>query len=217
MEHNYDIIKEIAEDFVFQTYGNENPDGMCFSLCFPLSVLYTLMGFDYKIIFGKSPINHIEVSHYWITLDKNGTILDPTIRQFNSNEENVYLGNRFENETTKRYQINEGNVDDEFSQTYHSWAELLFQHEHRMPRTQDFEKRLITFNVATAQVLFKYLLKYGLLEKLKTSYYGLSYFRPISFILKENYPIDSTLFGVKSNLDNYKDEIIELGLIQANI
>jgi hypothetical protein len=217
MEHNYDIIKEIAEDFVFQTYGNENPGGMCFSLCFPLSVLYTLMGFDHKITFGKSPINHTEVSHFWITLDKNGTILDPTIRQFNSNDENVYLGNRIDNETTKRYQIYECNLDDEFSQNYHSWAELLFQHEHRMPRTQDFEKRLITFNVATAQVLFKYLLKYGLLEKLKTSYYGLSYFRPISFILKENYPIDSVLFGVKSNLDNCKDEIIELGLIQANI
>lgn len=217
MEHNYDIIKEIAEDFVFQTYGNENPDGLCFSLCFPLSVLFTLMDIDHEITFGRSPINHIEVSYFWITLDKNGTILDPTIRQFNSIDENVYLGSRFDNETTKSYQINAGDKDDEFTKTYHSWAELLFQHEHRLPRTQDFEKRLITFNVVTAQVLFKYLLKYGLLEKLKTSYYGLSYFRPISFILKENYPIDSALFGVKSNLDNYKDEIIELGLIQANI
>lgn len=217
MKHNYDIIKEIAEDFVYQTYGNENPDGFCFSLCFPLSVLFSLMDIDHEIAFGKAQKDHTEISHFWITLDKNGTILDPTIQQFNSNEAKVYLGSRFDNEKTKGYQINAGDIDDEFTKTYHSWAELLFQHEHRLPRTQDFENRLITFNVATAQVLFKYLLKIGLLEKLKTSYYGLSYFRPISFILKENYPIDSALFAINRELDNYKDEIIELGLIQANI
>jgi hypothetical protein len=217
MEHNYNLIKEMAEDFVFQTYGNENPEGLCFSLCFPLSVLFSLMDIDHEITFGKTTKDHTEISHFWITLDKNGTILDPTIRQFNSNEVKVYLGNRFDNETTKRYQINEGNVDDEFSQTYHSWAELLFQHEQRRPLPFELEKKLITFNVATAQVLFKYLTKYGLIEKLQTSYYGLSYFRPLSFILTEKYPIDSALFGVNRDFERYKDEIIELGLIQANI
>lgn len=92
MELNYDIIKEIAEDFVFQTFGNENPDGLCFSLCFPLSVLFTLMDIDHEIAFGKAQKVHAEISHFWIILDKNGTILDPTIRQFNSNEVKVYLG-----------------------------------------------------------------------------------------------------------------------------
>lgn len=217
MEHNYSIIKEIAEDFVFETYNNENPNGFCFSLCYPMSVLFNLMEIEHEISYGKSPKKEIEISHFWLTFDDNGTILDPTIQQFNSNEAKVFLGNRLDNEITKRYLINKEDVNDQFTQTYHSWAELLFQHENRRPLSLDLEKRLISFNVATAQVLLKHLTNYGLIEKLKTSYYALSYFRPISYILQANYPIDTTLFGINRNINKYKDEIIELGFIQTNV
>lgn len=217
MEQNYSLIKEIAEDFVCQTYKNENPDGFCFSLCYPLSVLFTLMKIEHEISFGKSPKDQIEISHFWLTFDNNGTILDPTIQQFNSNEAKVFLGKRLDNEITKRYHINEEDVNDQFTQTYHSWAELLFQHDHRRPLPLDLEIRLITFNASAAQVLLKYLMKYGLIEKLKNSDYGLSYFRPISFIFQGNYPINTTLFGVNRELENYKNVIIELGLIQKNV
>jgi len=54
MEYNHNLIKEITEDFVFQTYKNEIPDGYCFSLCFPLSVLFSLMGIEHELKFGKA-------------------------------------------------------------------------------------------------------------------------------------------------------------------
>jgi len=92
MEYNHNLIKEITEDFVFQTYKNEIPDGYCFSLCFPLSVLFSLMGIEHELTFGKAKKNNIEVSHFWITFDINGFIVDPTIKQFNENESSVYVG-----------------------------------------------------------------------------------------------------------------------------
>ena len=92
MENKYILIKEIAEDFVFKTYNNEIPDGYCFSLCYPLSILFSLMEIEHEITIGKSRKNNIEVSHFWITFDNNGIILDPAIKQFNQNESSVYLG-----------------------------------------------------------------------------------------------------------------------------
>ena len=83
MDNKYILIKEIAEDFVFQTYNNEIPDGYCFSLCYPLSILFSLMEIEHEITIGKSRKNNIEVSHFWITFDNNGIILDPAIKQFN--------------------------------------------------------------------------------------------------------------------------------------
>lgn len=46
---------------------------------------------------------HIELSHFWITLDGNETILDTTIKQFNTSESPVYLRDIRENETTQKY------------------------------------------------------------------------------------------------------------------
>jgi len=103
MPANYNVIKEIAEDFVSQTYKNDIPDGYCFSLCYPLSVLFTLMDIEHEITFGKAKQKHIELSHFWISLDGNGTILDTTIKQFNQNESTVFLGDIRENETTQKY------------------------------------------------------------------------------------------------------------------
>ena len=41
---------------------------------------------EHEITFVKVKKNKIEVSHFWITFDDIGIILDPTIKQFNEKE-----------------------------------------------------------------------------------------------------------------------------------
>ena len=213
MENKYILIKEIAEDFVFQTYDNEIPDGYCFSLCYPLSILFSLMEIEHEITIGKSRKNNIEVSHFWITFNNNGIILDPTIKQFNQNESSVYLGDIQKNETTNRYIKIENIGDESFPNIYELWANLLYQHKHRIPLPIELEKKLITLNVAASQVLFYYINKYGLKETLLKSKYGLSYFKPISFVFNQHYLVEEILKSLNQTSLKYKDEIIELGKI----
>lgn len=213
MNNNYGLIKEIAEDFVFQTYKNEIPDGYCFSLSYPLSVLFSLLGIEHEITFGTAKKYNIEISHFWITFNVNGIILDPTIKQFNHNESSVYLGDIQKNDTTKKYKILELNRVEDFSNTYEKWAELLFLKNNRRSLPVDLEKKLITINVAASQVLFFYLDKYGLKENLLKSTYGLSYFKPVSYILQQENLTDHFLCSDKIRL-KYKEEIVELGKIQ---
>lgn len=213
MKNKYILIKEIAEDFVFQTYNNEIPDGYCFSLCYPLSILFSLMEIEHEITIGKSRKNNIELSHFWITFDNNGIILDPTIKQFNQNESSVYLGDIQKNETTNRYIKIENKGDEIFPNIYELWANLLYQHKHRIPLPIDLEKKLITLNVAASQVLFYYINKLGLKEMLLKSKYGLSYFKPISFVFNQNNLADEILICLNQTSLKYKDEIIELGKI----
>jgi hypothetical protein len=213
MENKYILIKEIAEDFVFQTYNNEIPDGYSFSLCYPLSILFSLMEIEHEISIGKSRKNNIEVSHFWITFDNNGIILDPTIKQFNQNESSVYLGDIQKNETTNRYIKIENKGDEIFPNIYELWANLLYQHKHRIPLPIELEKKLITLNVAASQVLFYYINKLGLKEMLLKSKYGLSYFKPISFVFNQHNLVDEILICLNQTSLKYKDEIIELGKI----
>ena len=76
------------------------------------------MEIEHEITIGKSRKNNIEVSHFWITFNNNGIILDPTIKQFNQNESSVYLGNIQKNETTNRYIKIENNGDESFPNIY---------------------------------------------------------------------------------------------------
>ena len=61
------------------------------------------------------------------------------------------------------------------------WAELLVKHEPRRHLPIDLENKIIALKVAASQVLFFYIDKYGLKEKLLSSNYGLSYFKPLNF------------------------------------
>ena len=149
----------------------------------------------------------MEVSHFWITLDHNETILDPTIKEFNPNELPVYFGHIQENETTCKYIKIEDIGDQVFSQTYELWAEPLLQNKPLMHLPEALENKLISFNVAAAYVLMSYIHKLGLNQKLLNSGYAVSYFKPISAVLKNNYPIDLSQFGLNYSLLKYGNEI----------
>lgn len=210
MENNYKLIKNIAKEFVVQTYNNEIPDGYCFSLCYPLSVLFSLMVIENEITFGKAKKNNIQVSHFWITFDNNGFILDPTIKQFNENESSVYMGDIQKNATTKKYIKIENIGREEFLKTYESWADLLFQQNHRRRLPIELENKIIKLNIAASQILFFYIDKYGLKEKLLKSNFGLLYFKPISFVIQQNYLVEQVLIGLNKTSLKYKQEIIDL-------
>ena len=80
----------------------------------------------------------------------------------------------------------------------------------------ELEKKLITLNVAASQVLFYYINKYGLKETLLKSKYGLSYFKPMSFVFNQPYLVEEILKSLNQTSLKYKDEIIELDKFQTN-
>ena len=69
------------------------------------------------------------------------------------------------------------------------------------------ENKFISLNVATAYVLMSYIHMLDLKNKLLNSNYALSYFKPISAALTNNYPIDVSQFGLNNSLFKYKNEI----------
>jgi hypothetical protein len=91
------------------------------------------------------------------------------------------VGDIQKNNTTKKFIKIENIGDEEFFKTYEMWAELLVKKEPRRPLPIDLENKLIALNVAASKVLFFYIDKFGLKEKLLKSNYGLSYFKPLSF------------------------------------
>jgi hypothetical protein len=93
-------IKELVNEFTSQTFGTEIPEGLCFSTCFPISILLYIKQIKNTISCSEVPKNNSTLTHVWLTLDNEDTILDPTIRQFDPNMESTYIGKLSENEIT---------------------------------------------------------------------------------------------------------------------
>jgi hypothetical protein len=175
-----------------------------------------MMDIGHEFTFGKAMKEHIQLSHFWITLDNNGTILDPTIRQFNPIETTVYMGDILANETTRGYEKVQNTGNNVFSKVYALWAGFLLQEKHSMLLLQDFRKRVVSLNISAAHVLMSYVNNFGLKDKLHASQYGLYYFKTMSVILRDKFTSNSDNYGLGSSDLKYKNDIIETGLLFRN-
>ncbi|MEY2829232.1 MAG: hypothetical protein RIQ33_1090 [Bacteroidota bacterium] len=126
-QYTIEEIKGIAEDFTQEVFQGKPRNNMCFVTCLPLSILLTRMGIKNSLKVGyynydKNP-NSIPC-HYWIYLDEQNKILDPTIRQFieHENEEEVYVGEL--KSTFKEFTNAEFNKW--FSESIIDWWENMF-------------------------------------------------------------------------------------------
>jgi len=69
-------------------YGIENPEGIWFLTCLPISMILESLQIAHTIIFGDAPEKKI-VNRYGTKTDYVGTISDPIIRHFNLCQEST--------------------------------------------------------------------------------------------------------------------------------
>lgn len=172
-------LRKTVDDFVFKSVGTDDPNGYSFSICFPLSVLLSLLNIEHEITSGKANRKGVVVHHFWLTLEKNATIIDPTIRQFKASEKAVYIGKIEGNETTNSYTDRTRIENVSTSPVYYSWSAPLFRKEPRISRSKEFESRTGLLNIRAALTLIDYIRKHDLEDGFLTSAYAKAYLEPI--------------------------------------
>lgn len=194
-------IKQLVEDFTSKTFGAEIPTGLCFSTCFPLSILLDIHQIKNRICCGDYPLNAGLVTHVWLEIDDEGTILDPTIRQFDATMEATYIGKLSDNTVTSKYLSDKRTFQQWFKSSYDVWTEPLIDKRPRIyERPVGFEERMNLFNVKSASVLYNYIDKIPQKELFMQRNKSKDYFYPIIKFLRE-----------KSNADeNFLDSVSKL-------
>ncbi len=190
-------LKKMVNAFTAKTFGEEIPEGLSFSTCYPISILLDRHQIHNTISLGSAFKNGVIVSHCWLTLDNEGTILDPTIRQFNPNMASTYIGKLNENEITRNYISISPTTQNRFEDVYELWAEPLIDKQPRtLKREPIFEAQMNTKNVITASVLYACILQFTSHQNILNSDKCVRYFSPIKRCIQEKYKSDKTSFEV---------------------
>lgn len=191
MEQNKDTIKKLAEEFTSLTFGNDIPYNFCFLTCFPLSILFDFRKINHTISCGDYSLNSKNTPHVWLTLDNEGIILDPTIRQFDMSLESVYIG-----KLTENYVPVAGTFKEWFDNSYQTWTAPLLNTLPRTPRTEGFEEITNLQNIKTASILYKYLGALGNSDEFIKNSKCKFYFTPIFKFLQDKINSDNSYINM---------------------
>ena len=138
------VHKKLTEDFISESIKTEDPAGLCFATSFPLLIYLATKQIKSRLKTGKVPKEmphdpNFKVDHYLLQIDSDGTILDPTIQQFNKDVEPIYIGKPIDSEVTNKYKLCDLPINSWFQQTYDSWRKTY--DDPTFPLTGAFEKR----------------------------------------------------------------------------
>jgi hypothetical protein len=104
----------------------------------------------------------MNVSHFWIKFEADDMILDPTIRQFDTSKDLIYLGKINDDEITKQY-VELNNIgEQEFHEIYEKWSAPLYEKEDRILRSKKFEDKMNLTNIKIASSFIAGIREYGL-------------------------------------------------------
>jgi hypothetical protein len=81
-------IETLSNIFVTKILGNVCQKGKCFTTCYPLSVHLENNNIQTSIVMGE----YKGQIHYWLTLDETTIIIDPTIKQFDKTQPQIFVG-----------------------------------------------------------------------------------------------------------------------------
>ena len=149
------ITEEIKENleaavsrFTVPTIGEECPTNLCFCACFPLLLFLKINNIDCSLTGG----DYKGIRHFWLTLDGfDDVIIDPTIRQFIPQVENVYIGPR-----TSEYNPDTTSFNETFSWAFKFWAEpILDRPRSHKEKPKWVEERTNFYNVKFAMILYQ--------------------------------------------------------------
>lgn len=151
LSQNLTEIKSIAEEFVGLCLSNEVPNNKCFSTCLPLFLLFRSKGIKINLVQGS----YNEIDHYWLCLNyDNKIIIDPTLNQFESKDELVYIGAPLKHKPDK--------VEPKhwFEYSFNRWAEPFYPLTYgKFTRANGFYDILIQYNLKVASILLSFFEK----------------------------------------------------------
>ena len=156
MDKENSLPEQLSRDFTKMTLGNHNPDHMCFTISFPLSLHLDNNAIKNTLrigtFYGGEPSKE-GVQHFWIMLDgEKENIIDPTAKQFYRDmKEAILLGPKPKNycehfEPSKEW----------FQHHYETWAKKLLKHdeEEELKKKQRLDiKVLLDINLRAAIIL----------------------------------------------------------------
>lgn len=218
MKSEHYRIKKLTEDFISESIKHEDPSGLCFATSYPLKIYLLTKKFNSKIIAGKVPKSipedeNFKFDHFWLQIDKDGTMLDPTIKQFSGDDKMpIYLGKLDENVITKNYIVSEVPTKDWFQHVYDAWRAPFMDSTYPF---NDFTKRSIAYQIRLATILHWEINNFPNPDKIINQYYQ-DYFTPIFFYLREWHAGNSAVVIEKENMhpnfENMLSEALELAL-----
>lgn len=217
MKTDHQYIKKLTEDFTSESIRTEDPAGLCFATSFPLFIYLGTKQIKSSLRVGRVPMLNTEnkirkVSHFWLQIDGEGTMLDPTIRQFDENEEPIYIGKLTENKVTKKYKLLHYHPEIWFPKTYRDWKTPL--DDLSFPRDGVFEQRSIVFTLKLATILHKEIKMMPSPDNFINHYFEL-YFTPI-YIFLHHWQADKKDFvNLKEKLPNDFDDLLSDALCWA--
>lgn len=190
-------VKKLAEDFISESIKSEDPSGLCFATSYPLKIYLLTKNVNSKLIAGKVPKSipedeHFKFDHFWLQIDKEGTMLDPTIKQFSGDDKmQIYLGKLDENVITKSYIVSEIPTKDWFQSVYNSWSTPFIDPTYPC---NDFTQRSIAYQIKLATILHSEMNRLPNPDENLNRYYR-DYFDPI-FIFLRNWKIGNSLIKI---------------------
>lgn len=193
-------VKKLAEDFISESIKNEDPSGLCFATSYPLKIYLLTKNVRSKLIAGKVPKSipedvNFKFDHFWLQIDKDGTMLDPTIKQFSGDDKMpIYLGKLDENVITKSYIVSEIPTKDWFQNVYDAWRTPFIDSTYPC---NDFTKRSIAYQIKLATILHSEMNRLPNPDENINRYYQ-DYFSPI-FIFLRNWKNGNSLIKIDSD------------------
>lgn len=195
-----DLIKYITEE----TIDTNDPSGFCFSTSIALSIYLKINNIDTSIQVGI----YDNLNHFWLSLDNYpGIIIDATIKQFDSNQSPIYIGEKDSNKITEQYQQRTYDLI-EWLNIYGIWREPIIDNTYQLQRTDEFkEKVVINSFLASAIINYEIEQMADEIDFCKTYFYKF-YFATIYQGLREKWSKNEKV--IKMLLDKQPDKFDKL-------
>jgi hypothetical protein len=145
-EDSKENIRKKVALFTEPTIGDECPKNLCFCACFPLQLFLKINNIHCSLTGG----DYNGTRHFWLTVNGyENIIIDPTIRQFKSQVETIYIGSM-----TSEYTPDTSSFNETFSWAFKFWAEPILDR----PRSHQekpiwLEERTNFYNIKFAMIL----------------------------------------------------------------
>lgn len=187
-----------------ESIGSAEPSGFCFSTSIALSIYLRINNINTSIEAGI----YNNVNHFWLSLDNYpGIIIDATIKQFGSNESDIYIGKKELNKITEGYKQKSYDLI-EWLNIYGIWRESIIDRDYRIPRSDDFKEKVVINSFISAAIINYEIEQMDHKIDFFDTYFFKFYFSTILQGLREKWSKNENV--VKILLDNQQDKFEKL-------
>jgi hypothetical protein len=140
-----DLIKYITEESI----GSNDSSGLSLSTSIAVSIYLKINNINASIHSGI----YNNYDHFWLSLDDYpGIIIDATIKQFDSNESPIYIGEKDANGITKQYQSRCYDLI-KWLNIYCIWREPIIDKSYEVPRSDEFKEKVVIHSFTAASII----------------------------------------------------------------